>query len=122
MPRIWPRLSGIQDVDTLATETTVSDEIDTSTASPPVTVVTPSSGRRIDTRSVYLASDSTGGKVVAKYRDSGEVLGVIYCSKFAIIPLDSIRKTGDVGEPIVIDWSDLDTGAKIYYAIRYKEL
>ena len=122
MPRIWPKLSGIQDVDTLATEATASDEIDTSTASPPVTVVTPSSGRRIDARSVYLASDSTGGKVVAKYGDSGEVLGVIYCSKFALIPLDSIRKTGGVGEPIVIDWSDLDTGAKIYYAIRYKEL
>jgi len=121
MPRIWPKLSGIRDVDTLATETTASDEIDTSGASPPVTVVTPSSGRRIDTRSVYLASDSTGGKVVAKYRDSGEILGVIYCSKFAIIALDSIRKTGGIGEPIVIDWSGLDTGASIYYAIRYKE-
>ena len=122
MPRIWPKLSGIQDVDTLATEATASDEIDTSTVSAPVTVVTPSSGRRIDARSVYLASDSTGGKVVAKYRDSGKILGVIYCSKFALIPLDSVRKTGGVGEPIVIDWSDLDTGAKIYYAIRYKEL
>jgi len=52
----------------------------------------------------------------------GEIIGVVYCGKFALIPLDSIRKTGAKDEAVVVDWSDLDTGAKIFYSLRYKEV
>ena len=72
----------VLNVDILATETSVSDEIDTATEDPPVTVVTPASGKKIDTRSVYLSTDSTSGEVEARFRDSGKLLGKIYCSKF----------------------------------------
>ena len=110
-----------ESVDLMASETSVADEIDTSTATAPVTIATPSSGKKIDTRSAYLASDSTSGKVVMRFT-GGEIIGVIYCSKFALVALDSIRKTGAKDEAVVVDWSGLSTGAKIYYSLRYKEV
>jgi len=112
----------VLDVDTLRTESTKIDEIDTSTATSPVTVLTPTSGKKIDTRSVYLATDSASGEVTAKFQNSGKLLGKIYCNKFAMVRLDSVRIEGDANEPIVIEWSGLDTGAKIFYVIRYKEV
>jgi len=39
-----------------------------------------------------------------------------------MIPLDSIRVTGDPDEPIIITWSNVDNGTKIFYVIRYKEV
>jgi len=112
----------VLDVDTLATEQTKTDEIDTSTATSPVVVLTPSTGKKIDTRSVYIATNSTAGEIAAKFQNSGKLLGKIYCNKFAMIRLDSVRITGDVNESIVTEWSGLDTGAKIFYVIRYKEV
>ena len=109
-------------VDTLATEQTKTDEIDTSTATSPVGILTPSDGKKIDTRSVYIATDSTSGEITAKFQNSGKLLGKIYCSKFAMVRLDAVRIEGDANEPIVIEWSGLDTGAKIFYVIRYKEV
>jgi len=97
----------VLDVDTLRTESTETGEIDTSTATSPVDVLTPSSGKKIDTRSVYIAT---------------KLLGKIYCSKFAMVRLDSVRVVGETDEPIAIEWSGLDTGAKIFYVIRYKEI
>ncbi len=112
----------VLDVDTLATEQTKTDEIDTSTATSPVTVLTPSDGKKIDTRSVYIATNSAAGEIAAKFQNSGKLLGKIYCSKFAMVRLDSVRIVGDANEPVVVEWSGLDTGAKIFYVIRYKEV
>ncbi len=113
---------GAINVDILATETSVADEILTDTTSSPVQVVTPTPGKRIDTRSCYLATNSQNGEVWAYFKDSGKLIGKIYADKFKAIALDSIRLTGDVDEPILIAWSGLDTGAKIFYVIRYKEI
>ena len=110
------------DVDTLATEQCVADEIDTSSETSPVTALTPSSGKKIDTRSVYLATDSASGEIAAKFQNSGKLLGKIYCSKFAMVTLRDVRIVGDANESVVIEWSGLDTGAKIFYVIRYKEV
>ena len=113
---------GALDVDTLATEQCVAGEIDTSTATSPVTVLTPSQGKKIDTRSVYLATDSTSGEVWARFPNSNKLLGKIYCSKFAMVRLDSVHIQGDQDEAVVVEWSGLDGGAKIFYVIRYKEV
>ena len=110
------------DVDTLATESCVTGEIDTSVATSPVDVLTPGTGKKIDTRSVYLATNSTSGEISAKFKNSGRLIGKIYCSKFAMVTLDSVRLVGDVNETISIEWNGLDTGAKIFYVIRYKEV
>jgi len=110
------------DVDTLATEQCVADEIDTSSETSPVTALTPSSGKKIETRSVYLATDSASGEIAAKFQNSGKLLGKIYCSKFAMVTLRDVRIVGDANESVVIEWSGLDTGAKIFYVIRYKEV
>ena len=112
----------VLDVDTLRTESTETGEIDTSTATSPVEVLAPSSGKKIDTRSVYIATNSTSGEIAAKFKNSGKLLGKIYCSKFAMVRLDSVRIVGDVDEQVVIEWSGLDTGAKIFYVIKYKEI
>ena len=112
----------VLDVDTLRTESTETGEIDTSTATSPVEVLTPSTGKKIDTRSVYIATNSTSGEIAAKFKNSGKLLGKIYCSKFAMVRLDSVRVIGEVNEPIVIEWNGLDTGAKIFYVIKYKEM
>jgi len=112
----------VRNVDTLATELSESGEIDTSVDTSPKTVLTPSSGKRIDIRSVYLSTNSTAGEVEIKFPTSNKLLGKIYASKFAMVALDSIRITGGVDEPVQVSWSGLDTGAKIFYVIRYKEV
>ena len=119
-PALQQLLGSTFNVDILASEASISGEIDTTTKSPPVEVLTPPPGKRIDTRSVYLATNSTDGEVWAYFKNSGKLVGKIYCSKFAMIPLDSIRLTGDVDEPIVVNWSGLDANSKIFYVIRYK--
>ncbi len=113
---------GAVNVDILATETSVADEVNTGTASPPVTVVTPTPGKRIDTRSCYLATSSSSGEVWVKFKNTGKLIGKIYADKFKAIALDSIRITGEVDEPLILEWSGLDTGAKIFYVIKYKEV
>ena len=112
----------VRDVDTLASETCISGEIDTGTSTSPVTVLTPASGYKIDTRSVYLATDSTSGEITASFPTSNKLLGKIYCSKFTMVTLKDIRITGQANESIQISWSGTDTDAKIFYVIRYKEV
>ena len=112
----------VRDVDILASETCISGEIDTGTSTSPVTVLTPTSGYKIDTRSVYLATDSTAGEVTASFPTSGKLLGKLYCSKFTMVTLKDIRITGGTNESIQISWSGTDTGAKIFYVIRYKDV
>ena len=112
----------VRDVDTLATESSASGEIDTSTASSPVTILTPSSGKRIDTRSVYISTNSTAGEIEVRFPSSGILLGKIYCSVHTMVTLSPIRFTGAVDEALQISWSDLSTGAKIFWCVRYKEL
>ena len=112
----------VRDVDTSASEICVSGEIDTSTATSPVTVLTPTSGYKIDTRSIYLATDSAAGEVSASFPTSNKLLGKIYCNKFTMVTLGNIRITGQTNESIQISWSGTDTGAKIFYVIRYKEV
>ncbi|RLE97802.1 MAG: hypothetical protein DRJ96_02820 [Thermoprotei archaeon] len=121
-PALQQLLGSTFNVDVLATEASVSGEINTATESPPKVVLSPPPGKRIDTRSAYLASNSTSGEVWAYFKNSGKLVGKIYCSKFAMIPLDSIKLTGDVDEPIVVNWSGLDANSKIFYVIRYKLL
>ena len=110
------------DVDTLATESSVIGEIDTGTATSPTVVLTPSSGKTVDLRSVYLATDSTAGEVWAQFTNSGQLLGKIYCSRFTMVELQEIHVQGAADDTIEIAWSGTDTGAKIFYAIRYKEV
>jgi len=69
-----------------------------------------------------LATDSTAGEIEAKFPTSNKLLGKIYCSKFTMVTLKDIRITGAANESIQINWSGTDTGAKIFYVIRYKEI
>jgi len=87
----------VLNVDILATEASVGGEINTATETSPVTVVTPSTGKKIDTRSVYLASNSTSGEVEARFRDSGKLLGKIYCSKFRTSNVGLDKDNGERG-------------------------
>lgn len=112
----------ILNVDTLGTESSASGEIDTSSETSPVTVLTPSSGKRLDTRSVYLSTDSTSGEVEAWFPTSGILLGKIYCARWTMVTLHEIHFQGAADEGIQISWSGLSSGAKIFWAIRYKEV
>ena len=109
-------------VDTLGTESSASGEIDTSSETSPVTVLTPSSGKKLDTRSVYISTDSTSGEIEARFPSSGILLGKIYCSVHTMVTLQEIHFQGATDESIQISWSGLSTGAKIFWAIRYKEV
>ena len=119
---IYNKLLDVINVDTLASESAVSGEIDTSSETSPITVLTPSSGKKIDTRGVYIFTDSGAGEVTASFPSSGITLAKIYASKFARVDLPMVRFTGAIDEGIEISWSGLGTGAKIFYIIRYKEI
>jgi len=109
-------------VDTLATELSITDEIKTSEKSPPVTILVPPTGKRISTRGSYLFSDSDAGEVEMRYMNSGKLISKIYCSKFKVITLPEIRLDGEVDEAIGIYWNNLSTNAKIAYVLNFKVL
>ncbi len=109
-------------VDVLATESSASGEIDTGTASSPVTILTPSSGKKLDTRSVYISTDSSQGEIEVWFPTSNILLGKVYCSVHTMVTLSPIHFQGATDESIQISWSGLSTGAKIFWCIRYKEV
>ncbi len=112
----------VQGVDLLATESSITDEIDTSTESSPYTLLTPSSGKRIATRTAVIQTDSSSGEVEIKYADTGTIIFKVYCSKFYGNPTMLINVMGNVNEKVVVSWSGLDVGAKIFVALTYKEV
>ena len=113
-------LSGVLNVDILGSEMSASGEIDTSAEISPATILVPSSGKCLDTRGVYLYSNSSSGEVEARFT-SGSLLAKLYCSKQTMVALDKVRFPGTVNEAIVLSWEGLSQGAKIYWVVRYKE-
>ena len=111
---------GSLSVDTLESEDTVTDEIDASAETPPKIILTPPSGKRISTRNVYLGANSDAGEITVRFKNTGKIIGKVYCDHFKQIRLDSVKIDGEKDEPIEITWSGLSSGAKIFYAIRYK--
>jgi len=115
-------LSGVINVDIQATERSKPIYIDTGTATSPATVIVPSPGSAIETRGVYLTSDSSSGTVFARYAITGSIIGVLFCSKFSYQHAERLNVPGDVDEPIIVEWDGLSTHAKIYALITYKEV
>jgi len=114
-------ISGVLKVDTLSSEDTVTDEIDTSTESSPYTILTPTSGKTISTRGVTINTDSSGGEIAVKFANSGELIYKIYVGKFRGQVGIGLNKKGAVNEPVVVEWTGVDNGAKIFVALTYKE-
>lgn len=112
----------VEDVDILATEKTVSAEIDTSAEASPYTLLTPSSGKKVATRAAVIQTDSSSGEIVIKFADSGVTIFKIYCSKFYGNPAMMLNVQGNADESVVVEWSGLSTGAKIFVALTYKEV
>ena len=108
-------------VDTLASESTVTDEIDTGTETSPYTLLTPTTGKKITTRAVVINTDSTAGEIAVKFANSGTIIYKIYVGKFRGQVGFGLNLTGDTNEPINVEWTGLDTGAKIFVALTYKE-
>ena len=111
---------GSLSVDTLGSEDTVTDEINASAETPPKIILTPPNGKRISTRNVYLGAKSDAGEITVRFKNTGKLIGKVYCDHFKQIRLDSVKIDGEKDEPIEITWSGLSSGAKIFYAIRYK--
>ena len=114
-------ISGVLKVDTLSTEDTITKEIDTSTDSSPYSILTPTSGKAISTRGLTINTDSSGGEIAVKFANSGELIYKIYVGKFRGQVGVGLNKKGAVDEPIVVEWSGVDNGAKIFVALTYKE-
>ena len=110
----------IQGTDTLASEETVTAEIDTGSETSPYTLLTPPAGRAVSTRMCIIQSDSSAGDVAVKFQTSGKLVYKVYCSKFYGNPAPHINVQGAVDEPVVVEWSDLSTGAKVFVALTYK--
>jgi len=112
--------SQVVNVDTLATEESVSDLIDTQTQSPPITILEPPPGKRISTRSGYLLSDSSAGTIIIRFKNSQKIIAPLFCSKFYLTLVPRISINGDVDDPIEITWDGLSPGSLIFYALSYK--
>ena len=109
----------VQNVDAEAIKATESGEIDTSLATPPLTVLAPPSGMRLDIRGIHLATDSTAGEVAAKLAVSGRLVAKLYASRAPQITLEHIRFLSEVNEGLNIEWSKLDPYAKIFWLATY---
>jgi len=99
----------------------VSDIVDTGVVSPPITILTPPTGKSIDVRRAYLSTNSTSGEIILRFANSKKVITVLWPSTFGFAIVPAIRVVGNVDEPIELTWSDLTAGAKIFYVINYKE-
>lgn len=108
--------------DELAIETSISREIDTGSETSPVTLLTPSSGKAIETRGVYIFSDSGAGEVSVEFATSGKVVMKLYCNKFSAASMPKVKFVGDTDESLQVSWSGLDTGAKIFVVVVYREV
>ena len=107
-------------VDTLATEKTVTGEIDTTGKTPPIEILKPPSGHAISTRGTYLFSTSDVGEVELRYKNSWKLVSKLYCDKFKELPLPLCRIDGEIDEPIVVNWNGISSGVKITYIVNYK--
>jgi len=109
------------DVDTLSTELATSGEIDTSVDTSPKTILTPASGKKVYTRTAVLHTDSNQGEVAMKYATTGNIIAKVYGSVRPYISVSNVNFEGAVNEAIQIEWSGVTSGAKIFYALSYKE-
>ena len=110
----------IQGTDTLASEQTVTAEIDTGSETSPYTLVTPPAGAAVSTRMCIIQTDSSAGDVAVRFGTGGKLVYKVYCSKFYGNPAPHLNVQGAVDEPVVVEWGDLSTGAKIFIALTYK--
>ena len=110
------------DVDTMATETSASTEVTVTASDGSQDILTPSSGKRLDTRGVYIFTDASAGEVSVEFSTSGIIVAKIYPSKFSASSLPDIRFQGAVNEPLSLVWTGLTSGDKIFVAVRYKEV
>jgi len=108
------------DTDTLASEETVTKEIDTSIATKPYPLLTPPPGSVVSTRMCIIQTNSAAGEVTVKFGQTDKLIYKIYCSKFYGNPAPHLNVTSIEGDYVVVDWSGVDTGAKIFVALTYK--
>jgi len=94
--------------------------VDTSAESSPLTLITPPSDKRVDVRRAYVSTDSTAGKIYVKFKNTGRVITAIYPTKYGFAIMPAIRIYGDLGEEVVLEWSDLSTGSEILVIMNYK--
>ena len=110
------------EIDELAIETSISREIDTSTETSPVTLLTPASGKKIETRGIYIFSDSDAGEVSVEFPSSGIIVMKLYCNKFSAASMPKVKFVGASDESLQVSWSGLSTGAKIFIVVVYREV
>jgi len=94
--------------------------IDTATETSPKIIVAPPAGKRVDVRRCFVSTNSTSGKVYVKFQNSGRIITSIYPTKYGHVVLPAIRILGDPDDPVIVEWSGLDTGAEITYMLNYK--
>jgi len=109
-------------VDELYVETSKSVEINTGTTTPPYTLLTPSSGKRIETRGVYIFTDSDAGEIWVEFPSSGQVVVKMYASKFKTAAMYKVKFRGNVGEALRVNWTGLSSGSKIFITVVYREV
>ena len=122
LQRIISLLNTVLNVDTLAIETSVSREIDTSTDSAPITLVQPSSGKKLEARGAYIFTTSNSGEVWLEFPQTNQIIAKLYASKFKYAEMPKAKFTGATDEVIRVNWSGLDTDAKIFVVVVYREV
>ncbi|MCD6148232.1 hypothetical protein J7J18_02550 [bacterium] len=110
------------DTDILSTEKTETKEVITDTDPGSVDFVKPSPGKRISTRSVAVTVKSNSGEVTIKFKNSGKLLCKLYATRSDRFVHFGINQTGDVDEPVIIEWDGVGTGTKIFALLTYKEV
>ena len=77
--------------------------IDTATQTSPVTIITPSAGKRVDVRRAYVSTNSTGGEIYVKFKDTGKVITAVFPNKYGFAIIPAIRIPGEVDEEVIVE-------------------
>ena len=81
----------------------------------------PGLGRRIETRSWFLHSDSTKGVFFLRFPVSNKYIGALFCTRSGVSQHNRAHILGNVDEPIELLWDGIDVNSSIIVQITYKE-
>ena len=106
----------------LEIESTFSMEVVVSAASGSQTLLAPSSGKRLETRGIYIFTSANAGIISVEFQTSGQVLAKLYASRYASTTMPRCKFLGNIDESLTLVWDGLTSGDAIFTVIVYREI
>lgn len=85
-------------------------------------ILTPSSGKKLNVKGVFMSTTSAAGTVEVRFKNTGKTLfslQIKYDNKYSV---NWINLTGDTDEPLEVSWDNFDTPSVLVLLVNYVEV